>query len=241
MARTSGHGNPPWSRDETLLALDLYLSCGEATPSESDARVVALSKELRSLPGSKEFKKNESFRNPAGVAFKLQNLRSISTGRGLGNVSQMDRAVWRDLGKQRAKTIEIATLIRARSAEIGESIEAVDDEEEEFLEGRLLTRMHRLRERSPKLRTRLLKERQATNQIRCDACDAQPPANLPFEIHTAMFEAHHVQPLSETGQTVTRLRDVALLCASCHRLIHRLIATKKRWVGVKELAKAMAE
>lgn len=25
MARTQGHGNPNWTRDETILALDLYL------------------------------------------------------------------------------------------------------------------------------------------------------------------------------------------------------------------------
>jgi len=30
----------------------------------------------------------------------------------------------------------------------------------------------------------------------------------------------------------TRLTDLALLCANCHRLIHRVIAVRKEWVTI---------
>ncbi len=50
MARTSGHGNPKWNRDETILALDLYFDCEGAIPSHLDQRIVELSNFLRRLP-----------------------------------------------------------------------------------------------------------------------------------------------------------------------------------------------
>ncbi|MCY1689592.1 HNH endonuclease [Exiguobacterium sp. SL14] len=37
------------------------------------------------------------------------------------------------------------------------------------------------------------------------------------------IEAHHKEPLSLNGQTTTEIEDFALLCASCHRMIHKLM------------------
>lgn len=37
------------------------------------------------------------------------------------------------------------------------------------------------------------------------------------------IEAHHKKPLSLNGQTTTEIEDLALLCASCHRMIHKLM------------------
>ena len=84
MARTQGHGNPDWTRDETILALALYFDCGENVPSKSDPRVQQLSALLRGLPYHAEAARKETFRNPDGVGFKLHNLRSVATGKGLG-------------------------------------------------------------------------------------------------------------------------------------------------------------
>ena len=47
MARTQGHGNPDWTRDETILALELYLSTTEKIPGTNDERVRQLSSTLR--------------------------------------------------------------------------------------------------------------------------------------------------------------------------------------------------
>ena len=111
MARTSGHGNPSWTRDETILALDLYFEFDGAIPSDNDKRIIALSDRLRALSGHAQNARRESFRNPAGVAFKLQNLRQVATGKGLVNVSAMDRLVWDQFGAQRAYVREIARRI----------------------------------------------------------------------------------------------------------------------------------
>jgi len=41
---------------------------------------------VRSLPYHQADARKDTFRNPAGAAFKVQNLRSIETGKGLSNV-----------------------------------------------------------------------------------------------------------------------------------------------------------
>jgi 5-methylcytosine-specific restriction protein A len=57
---------------------------------------------------------------------------------------------------------------------------------------------------------------------------------LPPELRAAAFEAHHIVPIAAVGEGATKLSDVALLCATCHRLLHRLIALKRAWVGLAE-------
>ena len=111
MARTHGHGNPNWSRDETILALDLYHRANGAPLSRSDTRVEALSNLLRSLPYDRSKPRNETYRNADSVAFKLLNIRAVATGKGLKNVSTTDRAVWRELGSNPKKVRRIANLI----------------------------------------------------------------------------------------------------------------------------------
>lgn len=234
MAVTHGHGNPDWTRDEVVLALDLYFDCNGSIPSKSDARVVALSKLLRVFPYHANAARRESFRNPDGVVFKLQNLRQVATGKGLGNVSRTDREVWGELGNNQRRVRELATLIRvgieiAGNAELG----LPAPNEEEFVEGRIVTEVHFRRERHPRVRARLIAKRRTLGHLRCDVCD-RTEDEYPPALAEAVFEAHHVVPLS-TGQVRrTQLKDLALLCANCHRMLHRAIARGKRWLTPEE-------
>jgi len=231
MARTHGHGNPNWTRDETILALDLYFDFNGKIPSGSDERVNALSEMLRRFPYHAEASRKESFRNPDGVAFKLQNLKQVATGKGLGNVSETDRAVWLEFGSSPMKTKSLANLIRAGVA-ASESSKPIF-EELEFAEGRVITELHSRREREPKLRERLLSSRRNAERLFCEMCSAPAPSSNEA-LREAHFEAHHLVPLASTGARITRLSDMALLCANCHRLLHRAIAIEKRWLTVAE-------
>ena len=112
MARTQGHGNPRWNREETILALELYHEMGGEIPSEMDERVRALSALLQRLTYHPASSRKGSFRNPAGVVFKLQNLHQVATGNGLEHVSAMDQRVWTELGEDLARTKELATNIK---------------------------------------------------------------------------------------------------------------------------------
>ena len=229
MAVTQGHGNADWTRDETILALELYLARGESVPGKGDPRVVALSALLRALPIHRAESRVGSFRNPEGVAFKLQNLRQVDSGKGLDHVSKTDREVWAAFGGDPVAVSILAARIRDVGGErAGDSVPELDADEE-FLEGRLMTVHHQSRERSQKLRRKLLADRARRGALRCDGC-AWSPGILDPLIADAAFEAHHLEPLASTGPTANRVKDLALLCARCHRLVHRWIAVKGEWL-----------
>jgi 5-methylcytosine-specific restriction protein A len=237
MAKTDGRGNPPWTRDEILLALDLFFDEGMVALSDTHPKVISLSDQLRGLPGNEDRAKNPKFRNAAGVSFKLSNLASISTGRGFANGSSADRAVWAQFESRPQRVKDVAALIIKYVVDIPLGVDEYEDEEE-FAEGRVLTRAHRRIERNSKLRSKLIRERRNANLLRCDAClTTNPTADA--RLDDAIFDAHHLVPLSTQGSTTTRLHDVALLCANCHRLIHRLIATSGGWRTVKDLRNAL--
>jgi 5-methylcytosine-specific restriction enzyme A len=62
--------------------------------------------------------------------------------------------------------------------------------------------------------------REATGGLACEVC------NFDFRIYKRLgegfCEVHHLRPLSEEISTVeTSLDDLAIVCANCHRMIHR--------------------
>lgn len=234
MARTQGHGNPKWSRDETILALDLYFLCDEKIPSANDARVLALSHKLRGLPHHALSARKPSFRNAEGVVFKLQNLRAVATGQGLKNVSDMDRRVWEEFRSSKKRLKEIAALLEVSAAMLNSFENAVVPEDrEEFVEGRMVTSLHKTVEREPKVRMALLVQRRRIGPLRCDLCRKTALASDTL-LEDAIFEAHHTVPMHLAVQQKTRLSDMDLLCANCHKLLHRLIAASRQWLSVDQ-------
>jgi 5-methylcytosine-specific restriction enzyme A len=234
MAVTHGHGNPNWTRDEVILALGLYFDCKGSIPGKSDPRVKTLSDILRAFPHHSASARKESFRNPDGVAFKLQNLRQVATGKGLGNVSRTDREVWEELGSDPKRTKQLAALIRA-GIKVVEGVKEASNNDEEFAEGKVVTETHVRRERDPKLRKRLLEQHQTSGGLSCEVCGSTLTSYAPH-LREAVFEAHHILPLSAGQERKTQLKDMSLLCANCHRMVHRAIAQSKRWLSIEEAA-----
>lgn len=231
MAAPSGHRNPDWTEDEVVLALDLYFDANERALDDNDPRVIELSDLLRSFPYHAEAARRPSFRNPAGVALKLQNLRQIATGKGMPNSSKTDRGTWESFGSDKSRTRARARLIRAAiTMDSAHGVLVLDDEV--FAEGRSATYAHTRRERNPNVRRKLIAAREKRGAAACDVCAHTPDPTLPYA--QAVLEAHHLVPLSESGETTTRLSDMALLCANCHRMIHRAIAGQKRWLTLEE-------
>jgi predicted HNH restriction endonuclease len=92
----------------------------------------------------------------------------------------------------------------------------------EATEGKKALLRHMKRERSRALiqaKKRLV--RHANGELSCEACGVRE-RDLPAGIADAAFEAHHLQALSSHNQErVTKLDDLSIICATCHRLIHR--------------------
>ena len=114
-----------------------------------------------------------------------------------------------------------------------------DELEWEFAEGRLLTVIHVRRERNAKVRHELIAHRKKSGQLLCDLCRWTFESTIE-SFQEAAFEAHHLIPLAQLVEgSKTKLKDMALLCANCHRLIHRAIAIEKRWLGLEEAREAI--
>lgn len=229
MAVTKGHGNPNWTRDEVILALDLYFDCQGRVPRSTDSKVQALSRLLRSAPSNSNRK--PSFRNPDGVSFKLQNLNQIATGVGLANTSETDRKVWETFGSDPTYAKAIANRIREFFLTVGS--EEFGDVDLEFSEGRIATWLHLRRERSHGLMNNFIKMRKGRGALSCDIC-TRYASDFSCTFGDSVFECHHLLPLAVGGERLTQLKDLALLCANCHRLIHRAIAKAGRWLAVSE-------
>lgn len=91
MPVTRGSGNPKWTWDETLVALDLFYRRGALDRRHPE--VVGLSDLLRGASLFPVKGRKDNFRNADGVALKLQNLMSaLDSGRSL-SASSTDRAV----------------------------------------------------------------------------------------------------------------------------------------------------
>lgn len=94
---TSKKGNPPWTLDETLLALDLYLKRRPSIPGDTDDEVIALSKRLRMHAERMSWGGDERFRNPNGVSMKLGNLSRLDKTRstvGLPHGAKREQEAW---------------------------------------------------------------------------------------------------------------------------------------------------
>ncbi|ENG5983627.1 HNH endonuclease [Vibrio alginolyticus] len=232
MAVTKGQGNPKWTRDETILALELYLSSKDQVPSANDPRVQSLSELLRSFSFHDEFAKNETFRNPDGVAFKLQNLKAVATGKGLNNTSKTDQAVWNELGND-------PYLVKKLAADIKRGLSVMAEEPREYRnnvnhdEGSVIYRIHAKRERSSSLRKKFINKCRRTGELTCALCGSYA-THIPPNYRDSVFEVHHIHPLNNTGKTKNSLKDLVLLCASCHRVIHKLIREQTEPTSIEE-------
>ncbi len=59
--------NPPWTRDEFILALDLYFKEPTARGSKTHPAVIELSETLNNLPIRPPTEPGTTYRNPNGV------------------------------------------------------------------------------------------------------------------------------------------------------------------------------
>lgn len=230
MPVTKGSGNPKWTRDESLLALDLLYRHGKPIDRQH-ADAIELSSLLRTARIYPVTGRKESFRNADGVALKMQNLLSaIDSNRGL-SFSKTDTAIVGDFPSSRKNELaKLATAIRV-ALTVEPTTEIDSDDDLVFTEGRVLTARHCQRDR--RLRKKLIEARRPWG-LRCDVCGFGVSADAPRSTDS-LFEGHHTVPLAAAeGEEKTRLSDMSLLCACCHRFIHRLIVDKKRWISITE-------
>jgi predicted HNH restriction endonuclease len=116
---SSGKRNPIWSRDELILALDLYLRHRESPPSKTSPEVAELSAFFGRLAGVKAGSDTQTFRNVNGVYMKMMNFRRFDPeytvdGRvGLVRGNKLEEVVWNEFHADAEKLAAVVTAIRA--------------------------------------------------------------------------------------------------------------------------------
>lgn len=185
-----------------------------------------VSEVLRALPLPIERPDPERFRNVNGVFMKLQNFKAVDpdytadgrTGLGAGATDREETLFARFAG-DREGLRALARQIRERVAEGGDALPTTPEEDEEgSVEGRLVYRVHKTRERKKGARKKreVLRE---TGRLECEVCGFDFLATY-GERGRGFAECHHRLPLSN-GTRATYLRDLAIVCANCHRMLHR--------------------
>lgn len=227
--------NPKWHREEIILALDLYFSPDRGSIDKKNPKIIALSKLLNALPIHVKRPDEEKFRNADGVAFKLSNFVSIdpdNKGKGHSHGSALDKKVFQEFANKRDQLRAIAEEIRkiAEDVNVKQAILHVEEDDQtdddSVEEGRSLYKLHKVRERNHAIVER--KKEQALKKygkLACEACmfvfeDFYGPEGKDF------IECHHRIPLASFKvSSKTTLDDLALVCANCHRILHRNISS----------------
>jgi len=218
-------------RDELILALDLYMREG---PNPGTSHADELSEILRAIPIEQERTADPSFRSSKSVTYKLQNFVAVddsTTRAGFPHGGRADKEVWDEFAHDPLTLRNTAAAIIENLASLDrEDAEEVEESIAEAEEGKVLTRVHRVRERSDRLRREKRKVvKEMTGRLACEACDVDLEER--YGKRAADFiECHHVVPLYTLDPNEkTHLDDLALLCPNCHRILH----LRRPWLTVE--------
>lgn len=214
--------NPDWTFDELILALDLYLKWRPRQPPDGHQELHELSGLLRRLPVHPPEVRGERFRSAGSVRRKLADYTDPDpgyTGRPTKG-GQGVHLVWAQFGDNPDALAAAVERITA-SADGLTAMLPPEEGEATAVEGRIVFREHRARERDPRL-VRAKKDAvlKATGRLACEACDLDF-AERYGELGEGYIECHHTVPLGQGAERVTSLSELALLCPNCHRMVHR--------------------
>ena len=229
--------NPNWTEDEIVLVIDLLSRTDAHVPDASGPEIVGLSEMLRSLPIHIAMARKRDFRSPNSVRLKCFHLLANEPGLYAGtNLVATNADVWHRYWKKPDVTLSRVASIQAAAVVIA-AAEADSEEEEAVQEGGLVLRAHMMRERGRRLRRKLIdKCLRQHGQVVCEGCRHSEHSYSESEpLVRRVFEAHHMRPLGNGGPVETKLTDLVLLCANCHRLIHALMCREHRVVEIVEL------
>lgn len=231
--------NPPWVRDELILALDLYCSHDRKELSQDHPAVSQLSSILNELPLHLDRPDRERFRNNNGVYMKLSNFRHLDPdyeGIGLRAGGKMDGVIWNEFANAPKYLSQTAEAIKRVYSRAKASETFVDAAEDSFPEGRILYRVHRFHEYvgSPSarddLKAQLIDEKSSAS---CMVCGYAPKGFLRSLEPLSVLQLHYeVPPHKAVNMKRAGANRVALACANCHWVLHH----HRPWMVSCELA-----
>ncbi len=238
---TNAKRNPPWSRDELILVLDLYMANRTSPPGKNSSVIIEMSELLNKIGNLIEQEGAKTYRNPNGVYMKMMNFRRFDPeytkdGKvGLTRGNKDDEVVWNEFTTNFERLRAVALAIRSTiekhvNNQVLEDTDEPDIQEAE--EGRILTRLHRVRERRRELvdakKKAALKE---YGRLFCEACGFDFSHKY-GSVGEGIIDVHHTRPVHTLIEgDITKLEDLALLCANCHRVVH----SSRHWLTIQQV------
>ena len=203
-----------WTRDEVILALDLFFSSHKKVFPVDSPEVIKLSKLLNELPIIPREDKTDDFRNTSGIHFQLSQFDSYLKGRVL-KVGKIFVQVYEEYIHDLSELHKIASAIRnskniLNTIPFGDKVEGLG-----FKEGALLFHLHRYFEADYKLR--LLGKFIKDNCTICklDFTQAYHGSKDDF------YELHLIKPPKDyTDDYSYSCSDYIVVCPSCHKVLH---------------------
>jgi 5-methylcytosine-specific restriction protein A len=214
-----------WTRDELILALVLYHDSPAARGNSRHPGVVELSELLQELPIYPEKFRPPNFRNPNGVAMKLSNFLvcdSEYSGAGLQQRAGLEQAIWDEFSNNLSKLRQIAASIREHYPILNGAGASSLIEDDGVEEGGILHAKHKYYERNKSIVQRKKKEVFGKLMaLKCEVCEFDF-ACVYGELGIEFAECHHTKPVSmmKNGEK-TKLTDLSIVCANCHRMLHK--------------------
>ncbi len=225
-----------------LLALDYYLDNADDYFSPTGDGVLELTAKISKVAKAIGLTGSDTLRNANGVSMKLMNFRAHDPNhdtRGLSRGNKLEEVVWAEFADNPAALkMVVSTILDVTQSASGDDLPVFpSDDQIEAREGQLLTRVHRYRERN----AAIVKRKKAAylkkyGHLCCEACGFGFQATY-GDRGEGFIECHHTKPVSElvTGEK-TKLTDLVLLCANCHRMIH----AARPWWSLDELRAALS-
>ena len=132
----------------------------------------------------------------------------------------------------------ISTTNQKKVEKITEYFDDNSENDTEFPEGDSIEKKHKSKERNPKLISEAKEVfKKKYGKLFCQVCGFDFSSTY-GSLGEDYIEGHHTLPVSEMKEGNTSLvKDIALVCANCHRMLHR----KRPWLGMDDLKKKLLE
>lgn len=121
-----------------------------------------------------------------------------------------------------AEKIDMPIDFSPREINYNDNPEQYETDSEGELEGKRYLSKHMKLERNKTLKNKKIKDFIKKNgKLSCEICniDYREVYNLKFSPEKG-FDVHHIRPLSESGETITKTSDLIIVCPNCHRTLH---------------------
>lgn len=216
--------NPTWSKEEIILALDLYFKLDYGQMHGRNPLIIQLSKDLRNLNIHKDIPEKEKFRSVNSVALKLANLKKSDqnfSGKGMRDGGKLEKELWNKFHTHRDKLSKEADLIRQLYLKPKSEKQKASEPKVNY-KSEFLFQFHKNRETDP-LVIKVKKEmvQSESKKLKCEVCGFD---SLAFygEIGNDMMEIHYSKEIkNEPGLESSDMKDFIIVCSNCHKALDK--------------------